>query len=172
MASSSSLALSTLLSTLHTHLNAQTQLLPQLHSQLGLPATALEDELEELQHNLTRAVESQIDVRKKQVEEWEAKCEEMEIGCSRYARALGTNAKVAGSLNEIKLEKILPRRHERAMECQERLRQVRRCGVIDVEDTTCRAIGIGLSHQARATDDADESTERPWAKFGIELFCC
>ncbi|KAG8221510.1 microtubule associated protein-domain-containing protein [Butyriboletus roseoflavus] len=124
MASSSSLALSTLLSTLHTHLNAQTQLLPQLHSQLGLPATALEDELQELQHNLTRAVESQIDVRKKQVEEWETKCEEVEIGCSRYAHALGTNAKVAGSLNDIKSEKVLPRRHERALEYQERLRQV------------------------------------------------
>ncbi|KAF8443950.1 microtubule associated protein-domain-containing protein [Boletus edulis BED1] len=124
MASSSSLALSSLLSTLHTHLNAQTQLLPQLHSQLGLPPTALEDELQELQHNLTRAVESQIDVRKKQVEEWGAKCEEMEIGCSRYVRALGANAKVVGSLNEIKSEKVLPRRHERALEYQERLRQV------------------------------------------------
>lgn len=125
MASSPSLALNTLLSTLHTHLNAQTQLLPQLHSQLGLPASALEDELEELQHNLTRAVESQIDVRKKQVEEWETKCGAVEIGCSRYACALGTNAKVAGSLNEIKSEKVLPRRHERALEYQERLRQVR-----------------------------------------------
>ncbi|KAG9311435.1 microtubule associated protein-domain-containing protein [Chiua virens] len=124
MASSSSLALSTLLSTLHTHLNAQTQLLPQLHSQLGLPATALEDELEQLQHNLTRAVESQIDVRKKQVEDWGTKCEAVESGCARYARALGTHAKVAGSLHEIKSEKVLPRRHERALEYQERLRQV------------------------------------------------
>ena len=137
MASSSSLALNSLLSTLHTHLNAQTQLLPQLHSQLGLPATALEDELQELQLNLTRAVESQIDVRKKQVEEWEVKCEEVEIGCSRYARALGTNAKVAGSLNEIKSEKVLPHRHERAMEYQERLRQVRQW-VLLFRGTTCR----------------------------------
>lgn len=173
MASSSSLALSALLSTLHTHLNAQTQLLPQLHSQLGLPATALEDELEELQHNLTRAVESQIDVRKKQVEEWETKCEEVEIGCSRYARALGTNAKVAGSLNEIKSEKVLPRRHERALECQERLRQVRRMGMflllrgLDVGWKRC---GIGLSHETRTIDDVDESVERPCAEFGIELF--
>ena len=137
MASSSSLALSTLLSTLHTHLNAQTQLLPQLHSQLGLPATALEDELQELQHNLTRAVESQIDVRKKQVEEWEAKCEEVESRCSRYARTLGTHAKVAGSLNDIKSEKVLPRRHERAMEYQERLRQVRRW-MFRFEGTRCQ----------------------------------
>ncbi|KIJ62270.1 hypothetical protein HYDPIDRAFT_114762 [Hydnomerulius pinastri MD-312] len=124
MASSSSLTLSTLLSTLHTHLNAQTHLLPTLHAQLGLPATALEDELQELQHTLTRAVESQIDVRRKQVEEWEEKCDDVEIGCSRYSRALGTNAKVAGSLSDIKAEKVLPRRYERAMEYQERLRQV------------------------------------------------
>ncbi|KAF9223144.1 hypothetical protein BS17DRAFT_782435 [Gyrodon lividus] len=124
MTPSSSLSLSTLLSTLHTHLNAQTQLLPQLHAQLGLPATALEDELQELQHTLTRAVESQIDVRRKQVQEWEIKCDEVEMGCSRYFKALGTNAKVAGSLSDIKSEKVLPRRHERAMEYQERLRQV------------------------------------------------
>lgn len=125
MASSSSLTLSTLLSTLHTHLNAQTQLLPTLHAQLGLPPTALEDELQELQHTLTRAVESQIDVRRKQVEEWEGKCDEVEMGCSRYSRALGTNAKVAGSLSDIKAEKVLPRRYERALEYQERMRQVR-----------------------------------------------
>lgn len=125
MASSSSLALSTLLSTLHTHLNAQTQLLPQFHARLGLPATALEDELQALQHHLTRAVESQIDIRRQQVEEWEEKCEAVENGCVRYARALGTHAKVAGSLAEIRAETVLPRRHERALEHQERLRQVR-----------------------------------------------
>ncbi|KAF9240057.1 microtubule associated protein-domain-containing protein [Melanogaster broomeanus] len=124
MASSSSLTLSTLLSTLHTHLNAQTQLLPQLHAQLGLTTNALEDELQELQHTLTRAVESQIEVRRKQVEEWETKCDEVEMGCLRYSTALGTNAKVAGSLSDIKAEKVLPRRYERALEHQERLRQV------------------------------------------------
>ncbi|KAH7890454.1 microtubule associated protein-domain-containing protein, partial [Phlebopus sp. FC_14] len=103
---------------------AQTQLLPTLHAQLGLPPTALEDELQELQYALTRAVEAQIEVRSKQVEEWEGKCQEVELGCSRYTRALGTNAKVAGSLNDIKSEKVLPRRYERAMEYQEKLRQV------------------------------------------------
>ena len=33
----------------------------------------------------------------------EVQREQMEIGCSRYARALGMNAKVAGSPNEINL---------------------------------------------------------------------
>lgn len=169
MASSSSLALSTLLSTLHTHLNAQTQLLPQLHSQLGLPATALEDELQELQLNLTRAVESQIDVRKKQVEEWEVRCEEVEIACSRYARALGTNAKVAGSLNEIKSEKVLPRRHERAIEHHERLRQVCRRTLL-MRGCVMLTLGIGLPHEARTANDIDKSAEHPRAKFGFELF--
>ncbi|KAF8554517.1 hypothetical protein OG21DRAFT_1508849 [Imleria badia] len=169
MASSSSLALSSLLSTLHTHLNAQTQLLPQLHSQLGLPATALEDELDELQHNLTRAVELQIDVRKKQVEEWETKCEEVEIGCSRYARALGTNGKVAGSLSEIKSEKVLPRRHERALEYQERLRQVYHTKLEQLTTLTNRlnalARSLGSNYFSadilRPTVSAEESSTNP-----------
>ncbi|KAG2152738.1 microtubule associated protein-domain-containing protein [Suillus clintonianus] len=124
MSSSSSLTLSTLLSTLHTHLNAQTQLLPTLHLQLGLPQTALEDELQTLQHTLTKAVESQIEVRRKQVDDWIGKCEGVESGCARYSRALGTHAKVAGSLSDLKAEKVLPRRHESATVYQEKLRQI------------------------------------------------
>jgi len=127
--SSSSLALSTLLSTLHTHLNAQTQFLPTLHAQLGLPQTALEDELQTLQHTLTKAVESQIEVRKKQVEDWIGKCEGVESGCARYSRALGTNAKVAGSLSDLKDEKVLPRRYDNAIAYQEKLRQVSMIGI-------------------------------------------
>ncbi|OAX36392.1 hypothetical protein K503DRAFT_744433 [Rhizopogon vinicolor AM-OR11-026] len=124
MSSSSSLTLSTLLSTLHTHLNAQTQFLPTLHAQLGLPQTALEDELQILQHTLTKAVESQIEVRRKQVEDWIVKCEGVESGCTRYLRALGTNAKVAGSLGDLKAEMVLPRRHESVTAYQEKLRQI------------------------------------------------
>ncbi|KIK40491.1 hypothetical protein CY34DRAFT_807174 [Suillus luteus UH-Slu-Lm8-n1] len=124
MSSSSSLTLSTLLSTLHTHLNAQTQLLPTLHVQLGLPQTALEDELQTLQHTLTKAVESQIEVRRKQVDDWIGKCEGVESGCTRYSRALGTHAKVAGSLSDLKAEKVLPRRYESATVYQEKLRQI------------------------------------------------
>ncbi|KAG1745761.1 microtubule associated protein-domain-containing protein [Suillus lakei] len=124
MSSSSSLTLSTLLSTLHTHLNAQTQLLPTLHAQLGLPQTALEDELQTLQHTLTKAVESQIEVRRKQVDDLVGKCEGVESGCARYSRALGTHAKVAGSLSDLKAEKVLPRRYESATVYQEKLRQI------------------------------------------------
>ncbi|EGO19906.1 hypothetical protein SERLADRAFT_442723 [Serpula lacrymans var. lacrymans S7.9] len=122
-----SLTLTTLLSTLHTHLNVQTRLLPTLHVQLGLPPTALEDELQTLQHTLTRAVESQIEIRRKQVDEWYAKCDGVESECMRYSRALGTNAQVAGSvaaLGDLKGEKVLPNRYQRAMEYQEKLRQM------------------------------------------------
>jgi len=98
--------------------------LPTLHGQLGLPQTALEDELQTLQHTLTKAVESQIEVRRKQVDDWIGKCEGVESGCARYSRALGTHAKVAGSLSDLKAEKVLPRRYESATAYQEKLRQV------------------------------------------------
>jgi len=38
--------------------------------------------------------------------------------------ALGTNAKVAGSLNDLKDEKVLPRRYDNDIAYQEKLRQV------------------------------------------------
>ncbi|EGN94424.1 hypothetical protein SERLA73DRAFT_163026 [Serpula lacrymans var. lacrymans S7.3] len=106
---------------------SMTRLLPTLHVQLGLPPTALEDELQTLQHTLTRAVESQIEIRRKQVDEWYAKCDGVESECMRYSRALGTNAQVAGSvaaLGDLKGEKVLPNRYQRAMEYQEKLRQM------------------------------------------------
>ncbi|KAH7922540.1 hypothetical protein BV22DRAFT_1070288 [Leucogyrophana mollusca] len=117
-------SLSGLLSALHTHLNTQTQLLPTLHAQLGLPQSALEDELNTLQQTLTRAVDEQIHVRRKQVQEWVDKCQLAETGCARYARALGNNTRAAASLGELEAEKVLPRRYERALECQEKLRQI------------------------------------------------
>ncbi|THH09818.1 hypothetical protein EW146_g8570, partial [Bondarzewia mesenterica] len=70
---SSSPSITSLLDSLHTHLQSQTQLLPTLHAQLGLPPTALADELSALQQTLTQCVEDQIDGRRKQVNEWTAK---------------------------------------------------------------------------------------------------
>ncbi|EIW75642.1 hypothetical protein CONPUDRAFT_77281 [Coniophora puteana RWD-64-598 SS2] len=117
--SSSSVTISTLLNTLHTHLNAQTQHLPTLHAQLGLPLTALEDELNALQISLTRTVEAQIEVRRQEVRDWVAKCEDVERGCVRYVRALGTGVKIKSDEGE----QVLPRRHERAVARLEKLRQ-------------------------------------------------
>ncbi|KII85376.1 hypothetical protein PLICRDRAFT_165888 [Plicaturopsis crispa FD-325 SS-3] len=123
--SASPLTLTTLLNSLHTHLQTQTQLLPTLHAQLGLPPTALADELSALQQQLMQGVELQIETRRKEVEEWLMKCEEIESACIRYGKALGGNVKVTGSsVGELRREHVLPRRYELVSEYQEKLRQL------------------------------------------------
>jgi len=117
--------LTALLNSLHTHLQTQTQLLPTLHAQLGLPPSALEEELKGLQKQLVKSVELQIDLRKKEVEQWMEKCEQLERGCVGYTKALGGNVKsIGGSLGELRKEQSLPKRYDLAAEYQEQLRQV------------------------------------------------
>ncbi|KAK0199795.1 microtubule associated protein [Desarmillaria ectypa] len=117
--------LTSLLNSLHSHLQAQTQLLPTLHAQLGLPPTALEEELLLIQENLMKSVESQIESRRKEVEMWTEKCEAVEENCSCYIKALGGNIKSTGSsIGELRKEKALPRRYELLSEHQEKLRQL------------------------------------------------
>ncbi|KAF8192990.1 microtubule associated protein-domain-containing protein [Pholiota molesta] len=107
--------LTTLLNSLHSHLQSQTQFLPTLHAQLGLPPSALEDELRDLQQQLVEGVESQVNKRRQEVEEWANKCED----------ALGGNVKATGSsLAELRKENALPRRYEMISEYQEKLRQL------------------------------------------------
>lgn len=123
--SSSAMTLTSLLNSLHTHLQTQTQLLPTLHAQLGLPPTALEDELKALQEQLVKGVEKQIDLRRKEVEGWMEKCDRVENECLRYCKALGGNIKATGSsVGELRKEQVLPRRYELVAEHQEKLRQV------------------------------------------------
>ncbi|KAH6909944.1 microtubule associated protein [Coprinopsis sp. MPI-PUGE-AT-0042] len=118
------MTLTALLNSLHTHLQSQTQLLPTLHAQLGLPPSALEDELKDLQNQLIQGVERQIDVRRKEVEEWMAKCTDVEAVCMRYTKALGGNVKSTGTtLGELRKEQSLPRRFDLVTEFQEKLRQ-------------------------------------------------
>ena len=120
-----STTITSLLNSLHTHLQSQTQLLPTLHAQLGLPSTALHDELSTLQQHLTQCIESQIDHRRKQVDEWMQKCGQVEDECLRYGKALGGHSKTSGpSVGEIRKEQVLPRRFELISEFQEKLRQV------------------------------------------------
>lgn len=120
-----SVALTSLLNSLHTHLQSQTQLLPTLHAQLGLPTTAIEDELTALQQQLAECVEARVDVRRKQVDEWMGRCDEVERVCVRYCAALGAHVKVAGSsVGERRKEMVLPRRYQMVSEYQEKLRQV------------------------------------------------
>src|ERR1700749_105452 len=90
-------SITSLLNSLHSHLQSQTQLLPTLHAQLGLPPTALADELSTLQHSLTQCVEDQIEGRRRQVEEWMARCGDVEVECQNYGASLGGNVKGAGT---------------------------------------------------------------------------
>ena len=104
---------------------SQTQLLPTLHAQLGLPPTALHDELSTLQQQLTQCIESQIDLRRKQVDGWMDKCALVEEECLRYGRALGGHLKSSGtSVGEIRKEQVLPCRFQLITDYQEKLRQV------------------------------------------------
>ena len=125
MESTAPVSLTSLLNSLHSHLQQQTQLLPALHSQLGLPHTSLADELSALEQELTACVERQIDLRRKQVDEWMQKCSVVEDDCGRYSKALGGHIKVTGSgIGELRKEHILPKRYDALTEHQERLRQV------------------------------------------------
>lgn len=117
-------ALTSLLNSLHTHLQTQTQLLPTLHLQLGLPSTALDDELKTIQDELIQSVDIHVDARRKEVDGWMEKCEEVERECMRHTHALGGNIKATGSsVGELRKERVLPRRHELASEYREKLRQ-------------------------------------------------
>ncbi|ESK83169.1 microtubule associated protein [Moniliophthora roreri MCA 2997] len=120
-----SVLLTSLLNSLQSHLQAQTQHLPTLHAQLGLPATALEDELRTLQNNLMQSVEAQIDLRRKEVDVWMEKCDSVENECLKYSKALGGNIKATGSsVGELRKENVLPKRYELGTEYQEKLRQL------------------------------------------------
>ncbi|KAH9042589.1 microtubule associated protein-domain-containing protein [Lactarius pseudohatsudake] len=117
--------ITSLLNSLHTHLQTQTQLLPTLHAQLGLPPTALADELASLQKALTRCVEDQISSRRKQVHELEERCENLESECHSYSAALGSSAKGLDiTASELYREPVLPRRYDQLAELQEKLRQL------------------------------------------------
>lgn len=122
--SSTAASITSLLNSLHTHLQSQTQLLPTLHAQLGLSASALEDDLRILQKELLSSVEVQVEKRRKEVEQWTERCIDVEKHCLRYTRALGGNVKGTANLSDLTREQALPRRHELISEYQEKLRQV------------------------------------------------
>ncbi|KAH9896871.1 microtubule associated protein-domain-containing protein [Cubamyces lactineus] len=138
-----STTITSLLNSLHTHLQSQTQLLPTLHAQLGLPPTALHDELSALQQQLTQCIESQIDLRRKQVDEWTDKCAQIEDECLRYGKALGGHLKSSGpSVGEIRKEQVLPRRYEMISEFQEKLRQQYHTKLEQLLNLTSRISGL------------------------------
>jgi Ase1/PRC1/MAP65 family protein len=96
-----------LLSSLQSHLTSQTPLIPALHAQLGLPPTALTDELGELHMALVDCVDRKIDERRQEVTQWMNKCNFHENECVKLARALGTHAKsVTGSVGELRKQQV------------------------------------------------------------------
>ena len=88
-------------------------------------------------------VERQIDLRRKQVDEWMGKCVVVENDCARYSKALGGHIKVVGNgIGELRKEHVLPKRYDALTEHQERLRQVSTTVSlyqIATELTTCRS---------------------------------
>lgn len=167
-ASLTATTLTSLLNSLHTHLQTQTQLLPTLHIQLGLPASALEEELKGLQEQLLEGVELRIDRRRKEVEEWMAKCEGLEHECLRYTKALGGNIKATGSsLGELRKEQALPRRHEMIAEHQEKLRQV--CATLLLRIIGLTKVITGVSYQNGAAHYFDKPPQQsgPYTRGGI-----
>lgn len=90
------------------------------------------------------SVEGQIDSRRKEVDQWMQKCDTAENECLRYSKALGGNIKATGSsVGEMRKEQVLPKRHEKALECQERLRQASGMSLynvamkVDIQLTSC-----------------------------------
>jgi hypothetical protein len=167
--SSPPLTLTSLLNSLHTHLQSQTQLLPTLHAQLGLPQNALEDELKTLQQHLMHSVESQIDTRKKEVEMWMDKCDAVEIECVKYTMALGGNVKATGSsVGELRNEQVLPKRYAMVSKYQEKLRQV--SGITLLGESYSRFYTV-ISHQARTINDTYKSPQSTVTHAGPRILC-
>ncbi|KAG8935183.1 hypothetical protein FRC01_007416 [Tulasnella sp. 417] len=114
-----------LVASLHEHLSHHTTLLPRLHEQLGLPASQLRLELEELQTTLKQVVDGQLDRRKKEVEDWAVKCEGVERECEDLRRALGSNNRASlVTAEEVNHIQVLPQRYDCLVLQRDKLQQV------------------------------------------------
>ncbi|KAG8796120.1 hypothetical protein FRC17_008028, partial [Serendipita sp. 399] len=116
-----SLTPESLVSVLVPHITQQTLLLPTLHTQLGLPPSALESDLCALREALLKTVEECVETRKKEIVQWEEKCEGVELRCRRLENALGRRAV---SLAELKKVEVYPVRHEQLSAQEDKLNQL------------------------------------------------
>jgi hypothetical protein len=165
---SSLLTLTSLLNSLHSHLQSQTQLLPTLHLQLGLPPSALEDELRTIEQQLLQSVEGQINNRRKEVEHWSEKCETVEKECILYVKALGVTAKSSGcSVGELRKEQVLPKRYELVSSLQEGLRQVSHDSAYTVSRATSSFPDV--SCEARTTGHINDTDQESRADIRTRL---
>ncbi|KAL5504914.1 ASE1 [Sanghuangporus vaninii] len=137
------LTISSLLESLHNHLQTQTQLLPTLHAQLGLPQSALTDELNSLHQRLASCVEEQIDLRRQEVDKWMMKCDSVERECIRYTKALGGHTKaVSASVGELRKQQVLPVRHEMLNQYLEKLDHLYKAKVEQLTNLTNRVLSL------------------------------
>ena len=98
-----SLTPESLVSVLIPHISQQTSLLPTLHAQLGLQPSALEADLTSLREALLKTVEDCVENRRKEINEWAARCESVESRCKRLETALGRRN---GSIGEVKKQNV------------------------------------------------------------------
>ncbi|THH04962.1 hypothetical protein EW145_g5143 [Phellinidium pouzarii] len=137
------LTISTLLNSLHTHLQTQTQLLPTLHAQLGLPQSALTDELSALHQRLAACVEQQIELRREEVDKWMKKCDAVERDCLKYTKALGAHTKgISASVGELHKQQVLPVRHEMLGQHREKLDHLYKTKVEQLTNLTNRVMSL------------------------------
>ncbi|KAG8934977.1 hypothetical protein FRC02_008833 [Tulasnella sp. 418] len=113
-----------LIASLQSSLSHHGTLLPQLHAQLGLPSSALTQELVVLQTTLCEVVEEQITKRRNEVDEWMMKCDGIEKECLKLVKCLGSGTKSLASVGELRKITVLPRRHEQLIAHQTKLEQL------------------------------------------------
>lgn len=94
---SASITPQTVLEALLPHLTLQTSLLPTLHVQLGLPSSALEQDLATLREALVKTVDDCVHARTTEVQAWAEKCDGVEAACIALSKALGPGAKSVGA---------------------------------------------------------------------------
>ncbi|KAF8586752.1 hypothetical protein K439DRAFT_916927 [Ramaria rubella] len=160
-----------LLNSLQSHLTSQTPLIPALHAQLGLPPTALTDDLSELHTALVDCVDRKIDERRKEVAEWMRRCGVLENECLKLARALGSHTKaITGSVGELRKQQVLPNRVEYLTAYQEKLQHLYQAkfeqlsGLSNKINALIRIVGSGFFGSdivslipAQGTESGDET---------------
>ncbi|KIJ49148.1 hypothetical protein M422DRAFT_161626 [Sphaerobolus stellatus SS14] len=140
-----------LLSSLHSHLTTQTSLIPALHAQLGLPETALREEISQLHAALVATVDQKIDERRREVEEWMDKCAALESECLKYNKALGAHAKgIAISVGELRRNQVLPKRFQDLIVYRDKISQLyqnklQQCSTLLTKvNSLVRILGLGF----------------------------
>jgi protein regulator of cytokinesis 1 len=112
------MSIDTLLESLQTQIHAKTSLLPTLYSQLGLPPSALTDELTLLQNKLSECVDQVVAARQGEVDSWLERCRSVDRQIEALLKATG------GSKPAYPTDLPLPKQHESLCKLREKLKQL------------------------------------------------